>query len=101
MKRRFTNEQVIRILREMAESRNEPVKDLCNARRTVALMIGPSVARSSPKCPDYSYSFSMICDFSGHEWPEMPVKKSIFGASRSSSSVRSVSHPVNTLNLKD
>ncbi len=29
MKRRFTNEQVIRILREMAESRNEPVKDLC------------------------------------------------------------------------
>lgn len=29
MKRRFTNEQIIRILREMAESRNEPVEDLC------------------------------------------------------------------------
>ena len=29
MKRRFTNEQVIRILSEMAESRSEPVKDLC------------------------------------------------------------------------
>lgn len=29
MKRRFTNEQVSRILREMAESRSEPVKDLC------------------------------------------------------------------------
>ena len=83
MKRRFTNEQVIRILREMAESRNEPVKDLCKRPADGCAhdraIRGPIM---SAKCPDYSYSFSMICDFSGHEWPEMPVKKNQFSGLR-------------------